>query len=441
MKKIYIYLFLILAILGCKKNNLTTEIKLKEKEYSKIFPISNDVRLVQIGNKFGAINTKNNKLIFEEKFDYIVSSKNYLIVKNNNKFGVLTKTGKEVIPLKYDGITELNKDLFKIKIDNKYALLNKNNLIISNYYDEMEDIEHGILRIVSNKKMGILGIDGKEIVNPHYKYIDKFTEDTTTMITNDNKLKFIKITGETLDIGKYENYPIIQDGVAIVLQNNKYGIIDKNGKEIIPLKYENIRKLSTFRYAATLNRENFLIDIKKMKISNLKDKIPYTEVNEIITVLENGKYGFLNKEGEEIISPMYDEVGYFKNGVAIVSDFNSECYKLINDNNQEITSKSYLYFRQRVGDYFIYGIEDGTEGILYKNGDEIIKAEYEKLVFLGENISIGKKGNKLFYIVLSKNKVEIYSFLFKDVIYYTENEIAIKENDGIKIIKISSINN
>ena len=63
---------------------------------------------------------------------------------------------------------------------------------------------------------------------------------------------------------------------------SKYGFIDENGKEIVPLKYDEI---ADFSY----------------------------EYNDMAKVKLNNQYGLVDKTGKEIISPIYDEIMSFYN--------------------------------------------------------------------------------------------------------------------------------
>lgn len=76
-------------------------------------------------------------------------------------------------------------------------------------------------------------------------------------------------------------------------QNGKYGFIDKNGKEIVEAKFDNI----------ILNNSESLVAVKF-----------------------NGLWGFIDKNGEFIIIPQYKETKGFKDGLAFVKDENFEGY-------------------------------------------------------------------------------------------------------------------
>ena len=83
------------------------------------------------------------------------------------------------------------------------------------------------------------------------------------------------------------------DNLYQIKQNNKIGFIDKNGKEVIEAKFENV----------VLNNAENLVAVKF-----------------------NGLWGFIDKKGEFKIIPQYKDTQGFKDGLAYVKDDNYEGY-------------------------------------------------------------------------------------------------------------------
>lgn len=84
------------------------------------------------------------------------------------------------------------------------------------------------------------------------------------------------------------NYDLYQ-----IKQNNKIGLINKNGKEIVEAKFENV----------ILNNSENLIAVKY-----------------------NGLWGFIDKKGEFKIIPQFKNTSGFKDGLAFVKDEHYEGY-------------------------------------------------------------------------------------------------------------------
>ncbi|MBR6027188.1 MAG: WG repeat-containing protein [Neisseriaceae bacterium] len=83
----------------------------------------------------------------------------------------------------------------------------------------------------------------------------------------------------------YKKINCLQEGLSVVLKDGKYGAIDANGKEVIPLKYDFIAGFSE--------------GLSHAKKANKK--------------------GYINKQGEEIIPFEYDFAENFENGIAKVN--------------------------------------------------------------------------------------------------------------------------
>lgn len=79
---------------------------------------------------------------------------------------------------------------------------------------------------------------------------------------------------------------IFVDGVTYVENNNKYGVIDKTGKLVVPMMYQNI--------------EDFSNGLAKVIIS-----------------MKEGTYGYINNKGKLVISLNYQGESFY-NGFAFV---------------------------------------------------------------------------------------------------------------------------
>ncbi|NYR10867.1 WG repeat-containing protein [Psychrobacter sp. BI730] len=86
------------------------------------------------------------------------------------------------------------------------------------------------------------------------------------------------------DLQETEGLYILEDLVEVE-RNGKYGFINKNGQNVIPIEYDSI----------------------------------HPEFSEgLLGVEKEGKYGFVNKNGKEVIPIEYDYVGYFSEDLAAV---------------------------------------------------------------------------------------------------------------------------
>lgn len=152
-------------------------------------------------------------------------------------------------------------------------------------------------------------------------------------------------------------------GLALVKKGNSFGMIDQNGKEIIPIKYDLIERHSEHIFRVADN-------------GSIKDG-----------VLMNEKYGFVDDSGKELLKPEFEEIGIFNDGLAYVKK--SDKYGYIDDRIQTVipckynaigafNAKGYVWvcegakFKKNSTSEF----SGGKYGIFDRNGNVIVPVKY-----------------------------------------------------------------
>jgi hypothetical protein len=235
-----------------------------------------------------------------EKYDKIesINGGNLIFAWNDNQFSLVNKNGFPVSEIKYDDfiINKVipNNDFIILEKNNKQGLVNSKGIeVVPFIYDKigfnnneynLSDLIKGRIKVEKNGKIGFINESGKELVPIKYDEIEGFGSSTK---------KF-------------------SDKLVIVKNNGKVGLIDfEEGHLVIPVLY------------------NEIFEFKALTASSYK----------IAKVNRNGKYGFVNMDGEEIISPIYDEIKDFNNGYASFRINNK--WGLINSFGKETINSSY----------------------------------------------------------------------------------------------------
>ena len=156
------------------------------------------------------------------------------------------------------------------------------------------------------------------------------------------------------------NYEQIDSREYFLNFNEKYGVIDKYGNEIINAKYDviqipnpqkdvficmnNYNTESGEYNTRVYNKEKEEILWNYSKVEAIKreestDGIPYEKT--VLKYKENGKYGLIDFEGKKITKPLYSSITAleFKEGMLLVS-LNSK-YGIININGKEVIPAKY----------------------------------------------------------------------------------------------------
>lgn len=207
------------------------------------------------------------------------------------------------------------------------------------------------------------------------------------------------------------------------------------------------------------NRKFILIGLMLLTILSIgitvgcaeKSKSQLTKISEndyryIIEV--NGKYGYINKKGEEVIKPQYDYAGEFSEGLAPV------CNNIENKGNQKcgyVNANGEIVIPLRYDNANSFSNERGLislnskYGFIDRTGKLIIKNIYEEAQNFSENLAAVKINNKWGFV--DKNGIIVIKPQF-DIVRSFWGELAwfgkLKQNNitshgyinkrGLKII-------
>lgn len=260
--------------------------------------------------------------ISDEIYRDISSFDNEAIIYDGNKYGIMDIQGKVIIEPKYTGIEWVNGGLAAVYDDKgKVEIVDYLGKEVVEYkYDNIEPFTNSAACVRLKGKYGAINNKG-EIIIPieHEEGIGMFGDCISMCKVIDGKKKWAMydFKGKCLTEFKYDKMINLNKGFAIVSNDKLYGVIDKNGQEVIPLEYSNLGFMGHY-FQGKIDGKNVVID----KNNNILNDSDFDSIEGsfegMISFQMNGKYGFMDKSFKEKIKPIYDEVGNFSEGVAPV---------------------------------------------------------------------------------------------------------------------------
>lgn len=133
-------------------------------------------------------------------------------------------------------------------------------------------------------------------------------ENGLTLITQDNKYGVVDADGTEIIPCKYEDvYPIEHNNFVVKL-GNLYGVLDKWGTEVIPMQYFLLGGVinDSMIAIASNNKVGLISTENKVMIPCIYDGIELLDVALVKARLED-RYGLYTLKGEEILSVKYKE--------------------------------------------------------------------------------------------------------------------------------------
>jgi len=306
----------------------------------------------------------------------------------------------------YDNIEYLGNDLFKIMVDGKYGIINKDGeKILECIYDSMymqgrtltksvleDSNESDLISVSKNDKYGYLNKNWEEVIPCSYDSIESFNKEGVAKARLNGKWGTIDKTGKEVipfiydDIGSFN-----EEGTAYVRLDSKYGLIDKDGKEVyscicdkIPYYEGGIWKINVNgEMGIVLDNEGTTLYLNYDYVSIFSDELlriakdgkyeEFVVAASIQTKYVDGKWSFINKIGEVVLSCDCDYVEDFHEGLAAIE--RDEKWGYINKQGKEVIPCIYEEVRE-----FNKGIarvkKDDKWGYIDKQGKEVVPFEY-----------------------------------------------------------------
>lgn len=334
--------------------------------------------------------------------------------------------------------------MFVIGIKTLLTQENNNNpekLTVASYYP-----------VYTNEKWGVIDQTGKIIIEPTYDemitipsikndlficiYDVDYTNDTykTKVIDSKNKEKF---TGydlvEVIENKDSNNILWYEEDVLRVKKDNKYGLIDYNGKEILPTEHDSIEALEGVKNSLIIKKEekvglcdnqgNIIIEPEYKEIKAIGDDYK----NGYVVINSDNKYGLIDFTKQVILEAKYEEVKpIVASNMYIVKEDGK--LKAINKELETLVENKFDDVKQINNENIIF-VKNKKYGIMNTKGEITAKAEYDNIEYIFDNYYIAKKSGK--YGIIDVNNKNILPFEYEKISYRKEADfIEVEKKDA-----------
>lgn len=224
------------------------------------------------------------------------------------------------------------------------------------------------------------------------------------------------------------------------MSEGKWGFIDKTGKFVIEPKFDSATVFYDGRARVGISGHSFLIDKRGIKaepnnefvwqtcfhnglepsyhgykdwdgniVIKSKDDVWWTDVSLFSNGLgavqiENKKWGYVDKNGNMVIAPIFEKADLFCDGTAVVNYCGKNCF--IDKNGNVLTVPS---FDRVVSRRFIDGASiietHGKQGLIDGSGKYLIQPKFDSVSFFKEGFAFVKTNGKYGFVDTTGNLI------------------------------------
>ncbi len=335
------------------------------------------------GYRYGYINYDGEKIEEVEynelsRVTHIEDNENvYIICAKNGQYGV-TKNGKELIKNEYQSIhyDETNK-LFSIEKSKKYGVADLNGKMIIPVEYQQIDITGIYLYAQNNQGTTVYSAQGNQVnIDTDISILETQNEKYKIRINSSkqNGYGVIGKDGKQIIEEKYNYIEYLYDNYFIVSnENSKLGVIDDKENVKIEIKYDSIQKIeNTQIIQTTLTQENTtqLYSNEMNQICDIENALVEAKDN-YIKIYNEEQTKYFDKEGKELANT---EV-YPNN--QLFSKKENEQWGFADKNGNVVVDCKY----EKVTEFNEYGFAavklDGKWGVINSQGKEVLEPTYE----------------------------------------------------------------
>ncbi|GCC52191.1 membrane protein [Chryseotalea sanaruensis] len=256
-------------------------------------------------------------------------------------YGVISLNNELVIPIVYKSIQSLGTLRFAAEnASGKFALFTENGKALTNFdIDKIADFQRGVSIFEQQGLLGLLNRNGEVIAEAKYnsfevnergeilgllpnewEWVDatdgkiKQTLPADKVIPLDNESLLIKNRKGTALFSKdlkqltdfYKNLHQSDLHEFFIARNSKAGLINENGKIILPLTFDSVIVDKRFVFAS--NQNNWQIYSLEGKRLSERSYQQIDNRNELVHVKRKSFWGALKENGKELIACVYDSI-------------------------------------------------------------------------------------------------------------------------------------
>lgn len=265
---------------------------------------------------------------------------------------------------------------------------------------DLEDINlyKAPLNTVSGKKYGYIDNTGSFVIKPVFSEAMDFQPNGLAVVKWNALYALINTQGDFIVKPKYGYISDFSEGLAVAIKENSFLVLDEEGKILTkkPYNYISVYKDGRALFSEFHEKKGFL-------------------------------YGYLDKNGKEIIPAQYISASDFVDGKAIVQKSQQE-FKLIDSKGKVLYSYNYP-FVGHLGEGLLSFKESpsGKFGYIRESGEIVIPPQYSSVQAFKDgravvNLSEGFPENK--YCLIDTKGQFILKPIYNDIIPLKDNRLA-----------------
>lgn len=328
--------------------------------------------------------------------------------RDGDRYGFRRDDGTVIAPNIYLYVGQFYQGYCKVYLEeNRCGIIDREGrVVVPCLYESVEFPSEGRVLVYRDGLFGYCDLEGNLVIPLQYTEAGSFIEGCAPVLVPTDSLHyactFIDKKGKQLYPPRYQNLQPFTCGHALVCLHDRWGLINHAGRIVLPTVHEKMSTLfgDTLFFAGT--EEGMALYNASMQ--PLTPPV-YTWNGGIsdgrIPVQRDGKYGFLDAQGREVIPCLYDEVSIFSSQRAKVRL--GDRFGIVDTNGRIVLPIQYEDLSPKSSKYVFYdGLalveKDGLFGYVDREGRFVIPLCFEDAYQFSEGLAAVRYNGRWGYL-------------------------------------------
>lgn len=290
---------------------------------------------------------------------------------------------------------------------------------------ETKAVANSYITVFSGDKWGVINSKGETIISPTY--------DDMIVIPDPTKAVFIVQSDVNLDAGTYSSKAIDNKGNSLFASYERVEALQNvDSSNVITYDTNALKVYNGEKYG--------LINFNGTEIlSPTYDSItPLKGVKNSLITVKDGLCGLVDNSGNVIIDNLYTEISPLTNRYEdgyVVKDQNGN-YGLINYNKQQVLECKYSEIKNVYGNSMYVVRENGNLELINSNGEVLLSSGFEDITSIDSNNVVFKRNGK--YGIMSTDGTVLVEPTYDELTFAFSNNYIAKNGENYGIINTSN---
>ncbi len=353
-----------------------------------------------------------------------------LRARRNEKWGFLDDRANEVSPFLYDSLGKLNAGFAKVHYQGRFGVIDENGIwIVTPYRDEIELTSTNIL-YSQGSESGIMDLQGNILYRTRNQlrilgplFVEETPESKQILLNKEGARQYISQADSILHI---------EPSLYLILDDNQWHIYNHLTKVTLelPKTVQLVKSYEEDLISVMIdNKWGFIEESGRLRIANRYDSVQhFSEGLSAIKLI--GKWGFIDRQEKLIIQPTYDQVSPFYGQLTVVRKGKS--YGLIDKTGDEILEVKYDKV-ERFEDYILF-YSKGKIGFADRFGTILRNPQFDTIQQIDKKNFLISKDN--LYGVISIKGLDVIPIRYQEIIPFN-GKFLTREKSEPQLIKLN----